>query len=174
MTELSWEKSRAANLAKPVKSTRARFALVGFVILGVMAFMILSGTLNGKMSFLTVNEVKSRAELMGKPVRVTGAVVGSTIKFDSSTNTISFTMAHISLDAAELQNEGGLAKALHLAVLDSTAKRIDVVVKNQPMPDLLQDEAQAILTGKLNSDGVFYADDLQLKCPSKYSASLPQ
>jgi len=174
MAELSWEKSTAGELVKPARSVRARFALVGFVLMGVVAFMILSGTLNGKMSFLTVNEIKARTDLVGKSVRVTGAVIGSTIRFDSATNNIHFTMAHISLDAAELTNEGGLAKALHLSVTNPTAQKIDVVVRNQPMPDLLQNEAQAILTGKLSSDGVFYAEDLQLKCPSRYDSSIPK
>jgi len=32
-----------------------------------------------------------------------------------------------------------------------------------PKPDLLKDEAQAIVTGKLGEDGVFYADELLLK-----------
>ncbi|NJL57955.1 cytochrome c maturation protein CcmE [bacterium] len=34
------------------------------------------------------------------------------------------------------------------------------------MPDLLQHEAQAILTGTLGDDGVFYATELLLKCPA--------
>ena len=39
------------------------------------------------------------------------------------------------------------------------------------MPDLLQHEAQAIMTGRLGDDGVFYADELLLKCPSRYEES---
>jgi cytochrome c-type biogenesis protein CcmE len=41
------------------------------------------------------------------------------------------------------------------------------------MPDLLQDEAQAILTGKLLDTGVFEADEILLKCPTKYEGSVP-
>ena len=39
------------------------------------------------------------------------------------------------------------------------------------MPDLLQHEAQAILTGALGVDGVFYASELLLKCPSRFEES---
>ena len=42
------------------------------------------------------------------------------------------------------------------------------------MPDLLQNEAQAILTGQLGADGVFYADELLLKCPTRYEEAVPQ
>ncbi len=42
------------------------------------------------------------------------------------------------------------------------------------MPDLLQNEAQAIMTGKIGEDGVFYASELLLKCPTKYEEAVPE
>ena len=42
------------------------------------------------------------------------------------------------------------------------------------MPDLLQNEAQAIMTGKMGEDGVFYATELLLKCPTKYEEAVPE
>jgi cytochrome c-type biogenesis protein CcmE len=39
---------------------------------------------------------------------------------------------------------------------------------------LLKNEAQAIVTGKLGEDGMFYADELQLKCPTRYDEAPPQ
>jgi len=44
---------------------------------------------------------------------------------------------------------------------------------NQAMPDLLQHEAQAILTGKLEEDGTFMATELLLKCPSRFEEKTP-
>ena len=41
------------------------------------------------------------------------------------------------------------------------------------MTDLLKNEAQAIMTGELGDDGVFYAKELLLKCPTKYEEALP-
>jgi cytochrome c-type biogenesis protein CcmE len=40
-------------------------------------------------------------------------------------------------------------------------------------PDLLQHEAQAIVRGHQQPDGSFYADDLLLKCPSRYAEDIP-
>jgi cytochrome c-type biogenesis protein CcmE len=37
----------------------------------------------------------------------------------------------------------------------------------------LNDEAQAVVTGKLGEDGIFYAEELLLKCPTKYEQALP-
>ena len=42
------------------------------------------------------------------------------------------------------------------------------------MPDLLKNEAQAIVTGKMGADGVFYAKELLLKCPTKYEEAVPE
>ncbi|MGB9641322.1 MAG: cytochrome c maturation protein CcmE [Anaerolineales bacterium] len=38
----------------------------------------------------------------------------------------------------------------------------------------MKNEAQAIMTGKLGTDGIFYAQELLLKCPTKYEEALPQ
>jgi cytochrome c-type biogenesis protein CcmE len=61
---------------------------------------------------------------------------------------------------------------LHAAVIDPNSPRMQVVYKGVK-PDLLRNEAQAILTGKLGDDGVFYASELLLKCPTKYEQSVP-
>ena len=61
---------------------------------------------------------------------------------------------------------------LHAATVDPNRKRMDVVYVG-PKPDLLRNEAQAIMTGKIGEDGVFHADELLLKCPTKYEESIP-
>jgi cytochrome c-type biogenesis protein CcmE len=72
-----------------------------------------------------------------------------------------------------LEEEGGLALALNQAVNDPTRQRMEVVYEGV-MPDLLQNEAQAIMTGKLGADGVFVADELLLKCPTRYDEAAPE
>jgi cytochrome c-type biogenesis protein CcmE len=62
---------------------------------------------------------------------------------------------------------------LHAAVIDPTRSHIKIVY-NGPKPDLLKNEAQAIMTGQLGTDGAFHADELLLKCPSKYQEAVPQ
>ena len=62
---------------------------------------------------------------------------------------------------------------LHDAVTDPNRTRL-LVVYNGPKPDLLRDEAQAIMTGQIDESGVFYADELLLKCPTKYEDAVPE
>jgi len=40
-------------------------------------------------------------------------------------------------------------------------------------PDLLKNEAQAIMSGRINENGVFEATELLLKCPSRYEEAVP-
>jgi cytochrome c-type biogenesis protein CcmE len=85
---------------------------------------------------------------------------------------LSFTIVHVPGENNLLEQEGGLAAALHNAVLDPNRSKLDVVHYG-PIPDLLQNEAQAILTGQLLESGEFEADEILLKCPTKYEGSVP-
>ncbi len=82
-------------------------------------------------------------------------------------------MAHVPGDQKSIDAAGGLAEALRAAVLNSNANRITVVYIG-PKPDLLRNEAQAIVTGKIGQDGVFYADERLVKCPTKCEEAVPE
>jgi len=99
-------------------------------------------------------------------------VVGESISYDAKTLTLRFTMANVPADMDEIEKAGGLAAALHQAVSNPNASRLEVVYVG-PKPDLLRNEAQAIVTGKLGPDGVLYADELLLKCPTRYEEEVP-
>jgi cytochrome c-type biogenesis protein CcmE len=81
-------------------------------------------------------------------------------------------VAHVPGDNKEIEAQGGLAAVLHAAVIDKSRTRLQVVYVG-PKPDLLRNEAQAIMTGQLGEDGVFYAEELLLKCPTKYEEAVP-
>ena len=63
---------------------------------------------------------------------------------------------------------------MHAALQDGTASRIRIMVEDEAIPDLLQHEAQAILTGTLEMDGIFHASELLLKCPSRFEETSPE
>jgi cytochrome c-type biogenesis protein CcmE len=66
-----------------------------------------------------------------------------------------------------------LGQALHDAVMNPDASPLQIHMDDTTMPDLLQHEAQAILTGKLGEDGIFYATELNLKCPTRFEEFAP-
>lgn len=152
---------------------RAKFIIGGLLILAAVIYLIVSSTQANAEYFMTVNELKSKGNsLVGQSLRISGAVVGDTIQFDPQTMNLTFDIANVPGDNASIEMGGGLAAVLHSAVTDPTRARLTVVY-NGPKPDLLSNEAQAIITGHLGQDGIFHADELLLKCPTKYQQAVP-
>lgn len=146
---------------------RLKFMIGGFIALGAIVYLILSGTATGARYFITIEELLDNPEYIGQTVRISGAVIGETIVYDTENLIIDFTIAHIPSEINDL------AFALYQAVRNPESARLPIHITNEVMPDLLQNEAQAILTGRLGEDGVFYASELLLKCPSRYEEAAP-
>ncbi len=152
---------------------RMKFIIGGVLILAAVAYLIVSSTQQNAEYFVTVNELEAKGQsTIGQNLRVSGAVVGDTIQYDPQTLTLTFEVAHVPGSNAEIDAQGGLAEVLHQAVIDSSRARLKVIYVG-PKPDLLRNEAQAIMTGQLGSDGVFHADELLLKCPTRYEEAAP-
>jgi cytochrome c-type biogenesis protein CcmE len=158
---------------KPAAPFRLKFIIAGLLIVAAVVVLVISSTKANAQYFLTVEELNQRgASMAGKDIRMSGAVLGESIAYDADTLTLTFTVVNIPGDNNEIEAQGGLAVVLHNAVMDSSLPRLDVVY-NGVMPDLLKNEAQAIMTGRLGEDGKFYASELLLKCPTKYEEAVP-
>src|SRR5262249_21997784 len=69
--------------------------------------------------------------------------------------------------------------------IDRVSGRVDFVLEEQgkplavsyvgrdPLPDTFKDGAQALVEGRMRSDGRFEAEQVQAKCASKYEATPP-
>lgn len=157
----------------PQKTGRTKFIFGGLMILAAVVYLIASSTQASAEYFMTVDELKAKGDtVIGRNLRASGAVIGESIQYDPQTLNLEFTVANVPGDNSEIEAMGGLAKVLYEAVNDPTRSQLQVKY-NGPMPDLLRGEAQAIMTGQLGEDGIFYADELLLKCPTKYEPALP-
>jgi cytochrome c-type biogenesis protein CcmE len=150
-----------------------KFIIGGLLIIGAIIYLVVTSLQSTAQYFYTIDEIKSKGPaVVGKSLRASGAVIGESIKFDNKSLKITFTMVNVSNDTKDIEAAGGLAAVLHNAVLNPKASRLQVVYVG-PKPDLLKNEAQAIVTGKLGADGIFYADELLLKCPTRYDQQVP-
>lgn len=153
---------------------RAKFFIGGLLIVAAVVYLIVSSLQSSSQYFLTIKELQSKGStLVGRDVRISGAVIGNSIQYDANSLTLRFTVANTPGDNKEIDRLGGLAVVLHQAVSDPKAERLQIVYKGVK-PDLLRNEAQAIMTGKMGEDGAFYAEELLLKCPTKYQDAVPQ
>lgn len=161
---------------EPRKGNPIKFIVGGLIIVAAIVFLIVSSLQANVQYFLTVDEVLEKqqtGELSGRNLRLSGAVLGDSIQYDMDNLELRFTIVHVPGDIDLVDEEGGLAAALHNAVMDPDRSKLEVVYYGA-RPDLLQNEAQAILTGELLANGVFEADELLLKCPTKYEGSVPE
>jgi cytochrome c-type biogenesis protein CcmE len=166
MAQATWEKgvtTDALRLSQQrSRGNRIKFLAGGVIILAAMVYLVVSGTMAGAQYYLTVDSIMDDPAYIGQSVRISGVVLGDSIQYDSQNLIIEFTIANLP------SGYDDLATALHIAANNPDATRLPVRIENQVMPDLLQHEAQAILTGRLGEDGVFHATELLLKCPSRF------
>jgi cytochrome c-type biogenesis protein CcmE len=107
---------------------------------------LLSVTRTGVAYYMTVDEAKQRGP-NPRTVRVAGSVIGESILWD----------------AREL--------VLRFEIADETGPLL--VEHRGPRPDMLREGAEVVVQGRLADGGVFEADQLILKCPSKYVEATP-
>ena len=163
--------ARAQRAARP---SRMKFWIGGLLIVAAVVYLIGSSTSAAAQYYLTIDELQAKGEAVsGRDLKISGAVDGDSIAYDPQTLTLHFTIANVPGDLDEIERGGGLAAVLHQAVSDPAAARLRVEYVG-PLPDLLRHEAQAIVTGRVGDDGVFYADELLLKCPTRYEESVPE
>jgi cytochrome c-type biogenesis protein CcmE len=153
---------------------RMKFIIGGLLIIAAVIYLIITATSATAQYFMTVDElVAQKADVLNRDIRVSGAVDGETIEYDPQTLTLKFTVVNVPGDLDEVEKNGGLAAVLHEAVADPSRTRMEVVYIGVK-PDLLRNEAQAIMTGRIDADGVFHAEELLLKCPTRYEEYQPE
>lgn len=159
---------------KPVGGGNRKFLIGGLLIAAAIVYLIVSSTQAAAQYYLTIDELEAKGEaIRDRDLKISGAVDGESIVYDAESLMVHFTIANVPGDLDEIEKAGGLAKVLHEAVSDPNSRRLEVVY-NGPIPDLLRHEAQAIVTGRMGPDGVFHADELLLKCPTRYEDEVPQ
>lgn len=154
-------------------SGNTKFIAAGLLIVAAVVYLIVTSTGSTAHYFLTIEEVRAMGEeASDRRLTISGAVLGDTIEYDPSEPEVTFTIVQVPGDPREVERAGGLAAVLREAVNDPDRPQMEVVY-DDVKPDLLQHESQAIVRGQLGDDGRFYADEVLLKCPTRYEEGLP-
>ncbi len=162
-----------AHVAPARSGGRTKFLIGGLLIVAAIVYLIASSTQASAQYYLTIDELAEKGEsVRGRDLKISGAVDGDSIVYEPETLTLRFTVANVPAELEAIEESGGLAEVLHLAVSDPNARRLQVVYIGVK-PDLLRHEAQAIMTGRMDDNGVFQASELLLKCPTRYEEEVP-
>lgn len=126
------------------RSQSVRIGAAVALILGVIAWLAVTGVQANKSYYVTINELQGMGQkAYTRHLRVAGNVQPGSI-------------AH----------HGAGARF----VLVENDKRLPVDYDGtEPPPDTFKDNAQALAIGTYGRDGMFHATELQAKCASKYA-----
>jgi cytochrome c-type biogenesis protein CcmE len=124
-----------------------KFIVGAAVVLGLIAYLIVSAISSSGAYYREVGEVLAeQAALTGKNLRVSGNIVTDSIRYDAATLDLSFRISD--------PKDAGKQIAIHF---------------HGVKPDQMEREgSSAIIEGKMGADGVIEANNLLLKCPSRY------
>ena len=86
MAQATWEKSVESSTHRMLSkgSDRWKFMVGGLLILGVAIYLIVANTVGGARYFITVDELVSNPSYIGETVRISGAVIGESITYNTS------------------------------------------------------------------------------------------
>lgn len=136
------------------QSTRAtfgslKFILGGVILLGVIGYVMFSSFQSNTVYYYTLPELQAqRAQLVGQTVRVNGPLDKASIQNDQKNLILQF----------NLVEEGVVLPVVYHGVA----------------PDTMGSGESVVAEGKLDANGVFRADSILVKCPSKYEADSVQ
>jgi cytochrome c-type biogenesis protein CcmE len=135
---------RQENIAMQQRSQTFRISLAVVVVLGVIAWLAVSGIQSNKSYYVTITELQGMgSKAYTRHLRVAGNVALGSIERNGT---------HAQFVLVEL------------------GKRLPVQYAGvEPPPDTFKDDAQALAIGTYGRDGVFHATELQAKCASKYA-----
>jgi len=139
---------------------KLRFVIGVGLMMAAVAYLITTAIRSTSEYYLTVNEVRAReSELAGQSLRVAGRVKPGTIRWDPATLTLEFTM--MPLPRAE-------DDAAVEPVATGAPVLFDVIARGEPKPDMLADNRDVIVEGRLSAPARLNASQVLTKCPSKY------
>ena len=126
------------------RSQTFRIGIAVAVVLGVIAWLAVSGIQANKSYYVTITELQGMGDkAYTRHLRVAGNV-----------------------EPGSIERNGTHAQF----VLLEQGKRLSVQYAGvEPPPDTFKDNAQALAIGTYGRDGVFHAAELQAKCASKYA-----
>ena len=132
-----------SSLAEQKSGVNLKFMLGGGLLIALVVGLIVSSTMNSSMYYYTVDEMLAQVETMqGQRVRIDGAVVPNSEDWDATNTLLRFSLGG---DAGEI-----------------------AVVYDGVRPDSFERAVSAIVVGHYSEDGLFIADEVMPRCPSRY------
>ncbi len=124
-------------------SSTMKFLIGGVVVAAVIGLLIATSFSGSTSDYLSIAQARALGADQPRDSRVAGEIVADSVNYDTRNIHLTF----------QIQDETGILPISY----------------HGPQPDMLVDAVEAVAIGKYNADAqVFEADELLMKCPSKY------
>lgn len=124
---------------------KKKFLIGGIILFLAIGYLAFVGFQSSATYYYTVGELAEQGSaIYGETVRVNGQVVPGSVEQEAQGRILKFTM------------------------IDVDGQESLPVVYQGVVPDSFKPGADVVAEGQLNSDGIFQANTLMAKCPSKY------
>jgi len=131
---------------------KVKFAAGFSIIVVCLLYLVVSGFQKTAMYYFTVTELEAKeTEFVGKRIKLAGKVVPGSI-----------------------QKRNG--RAIEFEIWEPLGEEADSFSRKRTVrydglvPDTFRDESDVVLEGKMEDSGIFAAETLLAKCPSKYES----
>lgn len=125
------------------------FIIAGIAIAAAVAYLIIANTGQSAEYYMTISQLRTCSSCSSQTVRVAGYVAPNSIVRSDSTSLVRFSMT-------EQTNAGAVLPVQYSGVV----------------PDIFKVGAQVVVEGHV-VNGVFHAQTLLTKCPSKFQSATP-
>ncbi|MCR6545118.1 cytochrome c maturation protein CcmE [Dehalobacterium formicoaceticum] len=130
-------------------TVKKKILISSVIVIGAVFYLIMSGFSNVKVHVSLEELIKSREEYQETYVQTEGRVLGDSVDWDASRVELTFVVTGL-----------------------KDSEQTMPVLYNKPIPDNFQNATEVLVGGYYSEDGVFRAEEMVTKCPSKYEAEL--
>ncbi|MFI5274477.1 MAG: cytochrome c maturation protein CcmE [Ktedonobacterales bacterium] len=123
------------------------FVIAAVAVAAAVLYLVLANTGASADYYMTIGQLRACHDCSSRAVRVAGVVQANTIQTNAATQVIHFT-------------------------IQDTAGAMPVTYSGT-VPDIFRAGIQVVVEGKLGTNGVFQANNLLAKCPSKFQSATP-
>lgn len=151
MAQPTWTADKVG--LEKARGGQLKFLIAGALIFTAIVLLVVQAIRSEGQFFITIDEYHAEpVKYAGRDFRMKGFVVGDSIEFtqvDAQNSTLTFTVVDD---------------------IENPTISMNAIAYNQPLPDLLRHEAEAIMEGGVDPQGrmVVSKDGLLLKCPTRY------
>ncbi len=128
-----------------MKNIKKKYWISAVILIAAFGFLLYSLISDSLTYYYTTSEIIEEGEsVFGEDIRVSGSIVTDSVRWDASKPELNFNITD-----------------------ESTVMPVTYA---KEIPHTFDENKEVVIKGEYKSDGVFHADEIMMKCASKYES----